>query len=218
MTLLTYRPDLAITLADESSPTGISRNARDELKRIGQRITALVLPLTHVRSLSTAEELISPAVPEYVTLAKQANQLLSQSNVSESARHAFRPLTDSIRESTLVSEDIKEQLQGVLESLEEYMDWFRRNYAEETNEGKQVALTPLVQQVNDRLPRVEMAISAISLVLDENPDSTPSAIPILSELADRCWTEVEDVFLSHAQYEDDGETVPLSEVKAELGL
>ena len=218
MTLLAYRPDLAIALADESPSSGLADDTRDELSRIAQQIVTLVAPLKGVRSLSTAERLVSLAVPDYALLAKQVMQVLSRSDAFESARRMPRSLNDSIRESTLVSEDVKEQLQGVLESMGAYMDWFRRDYAWETNEGRQRALSPLVNEVNDHLTRVEVAFTAISLVLHEPPDSTADAIPILAELVDRCWTEVEDALMSLAEYDDTGETIPLSEVKAELGL
>lgn len=219
MTLLAYRPELAIALADESAPSGLSQSVRDELKHIRQQIVALVVPLGGVRSLSTAERLVSLATPAYAKLSKQVTEVLSRSGGAKPATQALRPLNDSIGESILVPEDVKEQLQGVLESVGAYMDWFRRNFAEATDESKQRALMPLVEQVHDHLTRTEVAFIAISLVLDETPGSAPEAIPILAEFVDRCWTEVEDAFMSLAEYGDDeGGATPLSEVKAELGL
>ena len=218
MTTLTYRPELTIALADDSSLGGLSADARDELKRISQQIVTLIVPLTRVSSSTEAENLVTRAVPSYTGLARQLQQLLSRPDAAALKRRPFRPLADSIRESTMVPVQVKEDLQGVLESVDAYMNWFRRRYGGETDEAKQDDFTPLVQQVVGPLTRVEVALMAICLALDEDTDSTADAIPTLAEFADRCWTEVEDLFLSLATYDDEGGTVPLSEVRANLGL
>ena len=44
-------------------------------------------------------------------------------------------------------------------------------------------------------------------------------LTVLTEFADKCMTEVEDIFLGQADPDDDdGEGVPLAEVRANLGL
>ncbi len=175
-------------------------------------------PLTQVRSLAAAERLILNAGPDYRALATQCADLQSNIDAPGPAARFVDPFANIIRESTLISEDAKEQLYGVLESSAAYMDWFHRSITNGTGEDEQRAFTAIIQQVADHVERAGMALTAIGVVLAGHAGSTPEAIPTLAELADRCWTEVEDVFLGLAEYDDDGETVPLAEVKAELGL
>ena len=217
MTLLDYRPELAIARVDDSSSKALPPSTRDTLRDLHEQITALVVPLTRVQLLSEAERLASLAAPDYIALATQRAQLLS-ADAPRLGTDAVSPLTDSIRESALMSNDIKEQLYGALESFAAYVDWFHRNNANTASEDKQRTVTAIVQHVQDYVAQAGMALSALKLVLSENSRSTSESIPVLAELVDRCWTEVEDVFLSLAKHDDEGGTVPLSEVKAELGL
>ena len=217
MATLAYPPELVIAFGD-SLPSDLSEDVRDKRKRIVEQIEMVLRPLTQVRSLAAAERLILNAGPDYRALATQCADLQSNIDAPGPAARFVDPFANIIRESTLISEDAKEQLYGALESSAAYIDWFHRSVANAIGEDEQRAFAAIIQQVVDHLERAGMALTAIGLILKEPPDSTPKAIPILAELADRCWTEVEEVFLGLAAYDDDGETVPLAEVKAELGL
>ena len=218
MTLLAYRPDLAIALADELLARGLSEDARQKLTRIHEQTIALVTPLAQVRSLTEADNLTSLATSDYIALAASRVGLRSDVDVLREGTNVVSPLIESVRESSLMSEEIKEQWYGALESFAAYVDWFWTNYADAADEERQSAVTAMVQHTQRHMARAGMAFDALVLVLNRKLGYTPDALPILAELADRCWTEVEDYFLSLAEYDDDGGTVPLSEVKTELGL
>ena len=218
MTLLAYRPDLAIALADELLARGLSEDARQKLTRIHEQTIALVTPLAQVRSLTEADNLTSLATSDYIALAASRVGLRSDVDVLREGTNVVSPLIESVRESSLMSEEIKEQWYGALESFAAYVDWFWTNYADAADEDRQSAVTAMVQHTQRHMARAGMAFDALVLILNSTLGSTPDALPILAELADRCWTEVEDYFLSLAEYDDKGGTVPLSEVKTELGL
>ncbi len=218
MTILAYPPELVIAFGD-SLPSNLSEDARDERKRIVEQIATLLRPLIQVRSVAAAERLILDAAPDYRALATQCADLRPNIDAPEPAASFVDPFANIIRESTLVSEDAKQQLYGALQSTAAYIDWFYRSITKGTGEGEQRAFTATIQQVTNHVQRAGIALTAIGLVLAGDSGSTPEAIPTLAELADRCWTEVEDVFLGLGEYGDDGgETIPLSEVRAELGL
>ena len=217
MTMLGYRPELAIALADESPSADLADNTRDELSRIAQQMRALVTPLTRVRSLTAATEQAASIAPEYINLAMQWGQARLQDHGSAPEVATRSPMFDDIHRSEMIPEDIKENLYGALESSMAYFSWLTQNYKNLVG-GEMPHAAAAIEKVGYVTAGAEAALLAIGLTLRGTPESAPQAIPVLAELADRCWTEVEDVFLSLAEYDDDGETVPLSEVKAELGL
>ena len=98
-----------------------------------------------------------------------------------------------------------------------YFEWIGRNYMNLLVEEKQRA-TEVLEQVGHDIAGAEAARLAIGLTIKGMPGSNRQAIPVLAELVDRCWTEVEDALMSLAEYGDEGSTVPLGEVKADLGL
>ena len=218
MTMLAYTPKLAAALADGSLSAGLSDAKLDTLKRIHEQITVLTVPLTNVQSLPVAEELAASLAPEYARLVILWSQVLPPADALELNTDEESPLIDRVRESGLLSNATKEQLYGALESSRAFFDWFSRVSGHSVAKEQEDAVAAIVEEVRGRVAQAEMAFIAVGLILERIPDSTPEAIPILSELADRCWTEVEDVFLGLAEYDYDGETVPLAEVKAELGL
>ena len=218
MTLLAYRPELAIALADDSGPSGVSQAVRDELRRIENAMRNLVALLTQVQSLSAAEVLAASIAPAYIELATQWGRTRLQDRESVPEANTRNPLFEDIHRSDMIPEDTKETLYGALESSVAYFAWIHRNYATLMVEERQ-HVTEVLEQVGYDIAGVEATLVAVGLTIKGVPGSDPQAIPPLAELVDRCWTEVEDVFLSLAKHEDDdGGTVPLSEVKAELGL
>lgn len=218
MTLLAYRPELVTALPDESAPSGLSQDVREEFIRIHEQAVALVLPLTNVRSLSEAERLAELAASDYIALATESARVTSETDTLRVGSSVIRPLVDSIRESTLVPEEAKEQLQGALQSFAAFVDWYWRNQTRAGGEDERHRIDSLVLNVQDQTAMAGIALSTVAAILNGHADATPEAISILAELADHCWSTVEDVFLSLGEYDDEDETVPLSEVRAKLGL
>ena len=217
MTLLAYRPVLTTSLVEDSDSSDPSQGPPDELSRIEQEMRALVLPLTQVQSLSAVEVQAASLAPAYVDLAMQWVQTWLQDHPSVPDVNTRSPIFDDIRRSDMIPEDTKETLYGALESSMAYFGWIGQNYTTLVIEERQHA-TEVLEQVGYDIACAEAALLAIGLTIKRMPGSDPQAIPALAELVDRCWTEVEDALMSLAEYGDDDETVPLSEVKAELGL
>ena len=217
MATLTYRPELATALADDSHSSGLPQSARDEYKRIHEQTIDLVTPLAQVQSFAEALRLASLATPDYIALATRRVGLLSDDEALRGGTEVVGPLIDSVRESSLMPDAVKEQWYGALESFAAYINWFWRNYPA-VNGDREHAVTAMVQHTQDDVARAGMTFDALVLILNSKLGSTPEAIPILAELADRCWAEIEDAFLRLAEHDDEGGTVPLSEVKEQLGL
>lgn len=217
MTLLAYRPDLGAALADDPSSTGLAEGTRDAVRMLQAQLVELTRPLTSVHSMPAAEKLVASILPDYVKLAIRWAEILSDVAPHETSENLGSAFAESIRESSLISGAVRGQLEGVLESSDAYFAWFAR--IRQTSLDPEGSVTSVVEGVRDSVARGELALNAIESVLVGTVDAAPEAIPILTELADRCWTEVEDYFLSLTEYGDDkGDTVPLSEVRADLGL
>ena len=108
-----------------------------------------------------------------------------------------------------LSDAVREQLRGVLESADAYFAWLARTGQTPLDEDEECSVAAVIEKVQGHVARGELALNAIESIFAETPGAVPQAVPILAELADNCWTEVEDVFLSLAEDdEDDGETVP----------
>lgn len=217
MATLTYRPELAIGPVGDSSLTGSPENTRIELNEIEQQMHALVAPLTQVYSLPAAEEQAVLVAPGYIYLVMQWGQTWLRSHGSLPEADNRSPLFDDIGRSDMVSEDIKEKLYGALESSMGYFGWIRQSYENLAPDEKR-RVTEVLEQVGLDVAAAEAALLAIGMTIKRMPGSTLQAIPVLAEFVDRCWTEVEDALMSLAEYGDEGGTIPLSEVKAELGL
>jgi len=221
VTTLTHRPEPSTALAEDPHPSGLSQGS-DELTHLKQEMRALVFPLAQVRSKAAAVEQAATIAPGYIGLAMQWEQARLQDSwpqgyESEADTNARSPLFDDILGSDMVSEDTKEKLCAALESSMAYFNWIRRGYENLAREEAQRVAVDL-ERVGPAIAGAEAAFLAIGLTLKGTPGSAPAAVPVLAELVDRIWTEVEDVFLSHVQYDEEGETIPLSQVKAELGL
>lgn len=217
MTTLTYRPELAVALADAPGQSGLTEDARRELGRISEQINALIMPLTRVRSLPEAERLAASAVSDHIELATQGTQILSDAGELRTGSGVVTSLFDSTHESPWLGEEVKEQLHGTLESLAAYVDWFWSNNAT-ADKNRQRTAAGIVKQVQYPIAQAVMALSALALLLTGKADALPEVIPVLADLADHCMTEVEDAFLGLVEHGDSEDAVPLSEVKAKLGL
>ena len=222
MTLLAYRPELATALEEESIGRDLSKDARQELMRIHKQITALTIPLTRAQSLPDAEKVVTRIESDYLHLGERWTELLLASGLAyEKLGGINEQLPDKLSKAEFVDPEVKQQWSSVLDSAHASAAWLnqRGDDALRTDNQEDIALVANVtEQARSPVVRFEAVKNAIDLILSEAPGATPKAIPMLVELADRCWTEVEDVFLSLAEYDDDGGTVPLSEVKTELGL
>ena len=218
MTTLTLRPELATEPADYSSPSGLAEDTRAELNQIEQQMHTLVAPLTRVHALPVAEEEAVLVASGYIYLAMQWGQTWLRSHDSLPEVSNRGPMFADIQSSGMVSEDVRQKLFGALESSVGYFSWIRHGYESLAAEEQQ-RVTDVLEQVGLDVAAAEAALLAIGMVIKGMPGSTPMAIPVLAELIDRCWTEVEDALMSLATYDDDeGGTVPLSEVRANLGL
>ena len=110
MTLLAYRPELAIALEDDSDQSGLSQDVRAELKRIEEEMRTLVAPLTQVRSLSATEVLTASIAPAYIELAMQWGRTRLQDREFVPGANTRSPLFEDIHRSDMIPEDIKENL------------------------------------------------------------------------------------------------------------
>ena len=217
MATLTYRPDPAAEFTNESLPAGSTENMQAELSQIEQQMHALVAPLTQVHTLPMAEEQAVLVAPGYMYLVMQWGQTWLRGHGSLPEVSSRSPLFDDIQDSDMVAEDVRQKLFGALESSMGYFNWIHRSYEDLAAEEKR-RVTEVLEQIGLDVAAAEAALLAVGMVIKGMPGSTPMAIPALAEFVDRCWTEVEDALMSLAEYDDDGDTVPLSEVRADLGL
>ena len=220
-TISDYRPEVAAAIADGSLDVGLSDDTRAELQRIHERMVALVTPMTRVVSASEAQTLAASGEAEYLRLAEVWSEVLMHSGFT-------LPQTDDVDaalyEVHLPDAHYEEQWQGTLQSARAYLEWAMRldrrlDSNEDTTKDELLRLDGLFSALHGPWGRYVMADLAIRLVLAEAPGSSPTAIPALTELADNCMTEVEDVFLAEEDYsKDDGQTVSLANIRANLGL
>ena len=215
MTLLTCRPELALALSDEPPMNGSADEGRDEFSRIAQRMRALVASLSRVHSLSAAQA--ARVAPEYVGLAMQWAEARRQHPELAPETDAGSPLFDLFDQSDMIPGATRERLYGALKSSTAYFDWLTRNY-DSIAGGEMPHTADVVDRAGYAIAGAEAAFLAIGLILKGVSGSAFDALPILAELVDRIWTEVEDAFMSLAEYDNESGAVPLSEVKAELGL
>ena len=220
-TILDYRPEVAEALADGSLVVGLSQDTLDSLQRINEAIEALVAPLTRVESLSEAEALAANSESEYLRLAEEWSALLVDSDFS---MPDASEVDSTLYDLHLPNVDDQEQWLGTLQSAHAYLEWAkeldrRLDSTEKISQQELLRLDAFFSVLHGPWGRYVMTRLAMRLVLANSPSSSPHAIPFLTRLADLCMTEVEDMFLAEADYgEDDGQTVLLADVRADLGL
>lgn len=218
-TIWDFQPEVSAALVEGSFWSGLSADARAALWRIDEQTKAIVAPLTHIELLADAEAFVSSAEDEYRHLSEQWAKVLRDSGVSSSQlAEDYRVRSFALRDWQLPTVEDNERWQGVLDSEGVLVEWLERQQSlapgsEARQMGNRLAGTTVAP-----LLRFLLVQRAIVLALASDSGSSHRTISVLTDLADKCMTEIEDVFLGAAEYDDDGETVSLAEVRADLGL
>lgn len=215
-TVLDYRPEVAAAVVDGSLDVGISEEALASLQRDLRRVAEILVPLTCVSSLPDAEKLAATNEAEFSLLVKEIAESLHSAGVSTQADEFTRKEV-ALGEPLLRRAD--ERWQGILQSEAAYTDWFTRQTAIAPVGDVPRKIAQLDEETRRPYSRFIMAKSALNVALTSADGASPAVVSALTELADNCMTEVEDVFLAQADYgDDDGETVSYEEVRARLDL
>ena len=219
-TIWDYRPEVAAAVADGSLGIGLPDAALASLRRISDEIEALAVPLSRVSSLSEAEALATAGETEYRRLSEQWVATLQDLDVSPSEyAEAEKAKVPSVQRVVLPRDRDNEQWQGVLDSEEGYVAWIERQLIEEQTDDERQKNDVLAKETKGPFLRYLLVKRALVSALASVPGPSPQTISVLAALADNCMTEVEDVFLAEADYgEDDGQTVSLADVRADLGI
>lgn len=215
-TVLDYRPEVAAAVADGSLHVGLSEDDLASLQRDLKRIAEILVPLTWAASLADAEKLTAANEAEFSLLVGKIAESLRSAGASAQADELTRKEI-GLGEPLLCRAD--ERWQGILQSEAAYTDWFARQAAIAPADDTPHEIARLDEETRRPYSRFIMAKSALNVALTSADDASPAIVSALTELADNCMTEVEDVFLAHADYgDDDGGTVSYEEVRARLGL
>ena len=219
-TIVDYRPEVAAAVADGSLDIGLPDAALASLRRINDEIEALAAPLSRVSSLSEAEALATSGETEYRRLGEQWVATLHDLDVSPTEyAEAEKGKVPSVQRVVLPDDRDDEHWQGVLDSEEGYVAWIERQLIEEQTDDERQKNDVLAKETRGPFLRYLLVKRALVSALASVPGPSPQTISVLTALADKCMTEVEDVFLAQADYgEDDGQRVSLEEFRANLAL
>ena len=219
-TIWDLQPEAVAALKEGSLWSGLSADARAALVRIYDRTTALVTPLTRVESLEGAETLAASAEAEYQSLIEQWRQTLRASGITPAQFAAEQRKKSLLSQYFIIfSKYDRERWQGVLTSEAGYVAWIDRSLAVEPADDEGEEFNRLAEATTGPFSRYLLAKHAVVTLFAMTPTPLPQTLSVLTELADRCMTEVEDAFLAQAERDDDeGGVVPLAEVRADLGL
>ena len=219
-TIWDFQPEVAATLVEGSFWSGLPADARVALWKADERTKTLVAPLTRVESLADAEAFVSSAEAEYRGLAEQWAKVLRESGVSATQlADDYRDRNSALRDWQLPSTNDNERWQGVLDSEGAYVAWLERQQSLAPSSDARLKGNQLAAKTTEPLLRFLMVKRALVLAMESDSGSSPMTLTVLTEFADKCMTEVEDIFLGQADPDDDdGEGVPLAEVRAKLGL
>ena len=178
------------------------------------------MPLTRVDSLEAAEGLLRDCENEYHLLGERWAKVLFDADVSPLGMDGIEnPELATLQDVHLPNTDDDEEWHGTLQSVAAYFSWLEERYASAESDEELLEFDQVIMAALNPAGRYELVTHAIRFALAKFPGSSSSAIPALAKLASQCWTEVEDIFLAHADVEDDrNEVVPLAEVRANLGL
>ena len=219
-TILDFRPEVAAAVADGSLDVGLSDAAVAALRGIYERNLLLIEPITHVNTLEQAESLVVKAIAQYVGLIEEWGQTLREHGVDPvqfGLTHYDKSQLD--KGLSALSKSDRELWEPVLQSEAEFLAWNSRHLAQPRDSDEFQRNDELVGEALGSFLAYLMAKNGLIIVLNEPDKSSPQTVAVLTQLADNCMTEVEDVFLAHADYgEDDGQRVSLDEVRANLGL
>ena len=215
-TILDYRPELAAAVADGSLDVGLSKGARAVLKRDMERIVEIVVPLMSVESLPDAEAHTSAAEAEFSSLLMRVAEALPKAGLSS---HAADLTQKELERGEPLLHSVDERWEGILQSEAACADWFTRQTLKILDDDASQKVAHLTEQTRRPQSRFVMAKCALIAALTSKGGASPQTVSALTELADKCMTEVEDVFLAQADYgEDDGQRVSLEEFRANLAL
>ena len=216
-TILDYRPEVAAAIADGSLAGDIPHDARIVVARIRERVEALVAPLTRVESLADAQALAATGEVEYLHLMEEYDKAISGSSVLQFEVADGPGVGADLR---LPNADDDERWQGALQSGEGYFDWLGRQLRNGQSDDERRQSNEIIKETLGPIGRFLLAKLALVTAFATAPPPSPATVSSLAQLADECMTEVEDVFLAHADYREDDavEPVPYEEVRANLGL
>ena len=219
-TIWDFQPEVTATLTEGSFWSGLSADARAALWRTDEQTQALVAPLTRVESLAEAEALVSSTEVGYRRLAEQWAKVLRDSDVSATQlADDYRERNSALRDWQLPSIDDNERWQGVLDSEGAYVAWLTRQQGLAPSSDARLRGNQVAEETNEPLLRFLLVKRALVLAMASVPGPSPKTISALTTLVDQYMTQIEDIFLGRAgRDDDDGEVVPLAEVRADLGL
>ena len=218
-TIWDYRPEVAAAVADGSLGIGLSEDALASIRHNQEQALVLLTPLTQVESLAKAEALCAKVEGEYFQLIELWAQTLRESGI-DPAKFGLMAYGRTIATERMLveNESDPQRWQGILDSEVAFMDWIARHLASDRT-------TPQFQR-NDELAgeatlpyvRYSLAKHAIAVAFAITPTPSTQTVSVLIDLADLYMTQIEDIFLAAAEYDDDGERISLAEVRADLGL
>ncbi len=126
LAFLAYRPEPAIALMEESLASGLLQDAGVERQPIHEQFAALIIPLTKVQSLRSAEEYIASIAPAYLRLVTFGGQTSLDADASDIRKDAKGFWIDRAHDSGWVPDEVIEQLSGVIESSSAFLAQRRR--------------------------------------------------------------------------------------------
>ncbi len=219
-TIWDFQPEVTAALTEGSFWSGLSADARAALWRTDEQTQALVAPLTRVESLADAEAFVGTAEAKYRSLAEQWAKVLRDSGVSATQfADDYRERNSALRDWQLPSTDDNERWQGVLDSEGAYVAWLERQQSLAPSSDARLKGNQLAAKTTEPLVCFLMVKRALVLAMESDSGSSSITLTVLTEFADKCMTEVEDIFLGQKDLDDDdGEVVSLAEVRANLGL
>ena len=215
-TILDFRPEMAEALANGSLASGLSEKVRALLKRDTQRIVEIIVPLTFAESLTQAEAYATATEAEFTHTLLRVTESLRKVGASP---HATELTDKELEHGEPLLGNADARWIGILQSESACSIWFARQALKILDEEESQKIARLTEATRRPQSRFVMAKCALIAALTSADGASPETVSALTQLADDCMSEVEDVFLAQADYsEDDGETVSLAEVRAKLGL
>lgn len=219
-TILDHRPETATAVVDGSLGLGLPESALASLRRINDEVEALNAPLVQVTSSSEAEALATASEAAYRRLGEEWVATLQEMGISPAdyavAEKENGPLVQRV---ALPNESENEEWQSVLDSEEGYVAWVERQLIEAQSDDERQRNEKLAEETKGPFLRYLLVKRALVSALASASGTSPQTVSALAGYADKCMTEVEDIFLAHADGDgEDGEVVPLAEVRADLGL
>ena len=219
-TILEFVHSAATPHTSESLPAGLADHVQAALHSIEEREVEILFPLTIASTLVEAEKLALAGETEYRRLVEEWIAVRQEAGILPAVSTGTDIGSASDAQWTQLPDTMdNDRWQGALQSEAAYVAWMKRQVAVSVRDAEQEQEgLPFGEAVGPFL-RFQMTKWALLLALASPLSLPPQNISALSQLADKCMTEVEDIFLGQAETDDDdGEVVPLAEVRANLGL